>query len=276
MKKDNLKLGALLYLCLAAALLVSCAGDDGAPGPAGTNGTNGTNGKNGADGKSGSDGLGLEDNLAYGKVTVDFDGIRPDGKSFTYTQEFPYASSNLFFSSLQRSVESTDNDNLVSVMRFPGYDMTLEQYMYPAYAAQSSSSLSAFEGQYNQTFMFSIVTPVKFQEERKYFTLYITGVEGGPLEFSKYYDENGQPQYYGEVEDAEILSYTNTPGNTGKIGYKYTCTIPASRNNTDRPLKITVTADVTVFENLSANRNSEGPARLPMAPKMEKAVMLPM
>jgi hypothetical protein len=265
MKENILKWSSLFSLFLAATLMVSCQGDDGAIGPAGTSGTNGTNGTsgtNGTNGTNGKDGLGFKDALAYGKITVEFVGQRPDGVDFTHTVEFPYAPSDLRSSALYRAAAPSDDHNQVSLTRYQeGIDGPLNNNEGSSYySCTAYSNISNTEGVYEIEFDgASFETSVEFPDEKAYFNL-----GGYTYYFGKYIDESGNPYYGGYLNDAEIISFPTNPGNTGKITFKYTGTVPSSYNSTGYDLKVTVTADVSIVENIGKG-NQEG--RISAAPK---------
>jgi hypothetical protein len=276
MKKNIFKFGALFAIVVAAVSMVSCNGDDGELGPAGTNGTNGTNGANGA---NGANGVGNDQALSRGKVTVALEGTRPDGVAFTKTVEYAYAASDLDYSQLHREEPGTNDDNSTQILRYQGWDgLNAGSYQGRYYLSWSRSQISQ-DGAYDLFFQQEIIrASVEFPTEKKQFQLEAN------FSFSKYFDnEVGEFVYDGNLTDAEVISFVSTPGNDGKFGYKYTGTISDDYNNTGYDLKITVTGDVLVYENLEGGSIS-GPGRvastfgslLTGGKKTTKAEMMPL
>jgi hypothetical protein len=266
MSKNILKFGSLSSLFFVAALMVSCQGDDGAPGPAGTNGTNGTNGANGTagtNGTAGENGVGFEDALKYGKITAELSGKRPDGADFTATIDFPYTPSDLDYTSLYRYEAPTDDYNRVTMKRYQegtdGSFRNAKESDGSHFYTQAWSWISGFESTYNLEFyQTEFYTAIKFPDEKKFFYLnsYIYNVQ------KNIDDETGEASYEdGYLMDPVITTFTAAPGNTGKFAFKFSGTIPGGSNSTGYDLQVTFTGDITILEGM--NGGEEGRTRGP-------------
>ena len=290
MKKNTFSLGSLLMLLFAAVLMVACTGEQGEPGPAGPNGKDGTDGlagkdgAKGADGTNGANGVGFDEAISKGKIVVELAGKRPDGIAFTRTIEFPYAPTDLYFSSLQKGGEGGDQVYLKRFLKYDGVSALepwSEGWSY-YYASRSFSSPSVQNGVYNLNFQHVyFAAPIEFPEEKKYFNLDIFGYEGD-FYFTKYIEsEGGTPVYDGYLTEPNIESYTAPPAANGKFIYKYSGIISGDNNSSGYDLHVVVTADVTVYEQIQhINEGGErGPGREASNGRKathQKAMMLPL
>lgn len=225
MKKVSIIFITLLTLGLG---LVSCSdGEDGLPGPngdPGLAGADGNPGDPGTDGNDGSNGVGYDEMVQYGSVTVNLEGIRPDGELFENAVEFKFTSKDEF---LLDGINLLDNVTSLSHVRFLSTPDNAYQNTF-----QTSELSVANLGEADESFTNFIYTISNFAvvgEDNKYFVLH--------LEF-------------GQADPSDIVQDFVFDPAENHLTYTYSFVVNSENNTSGHDLNVSGEVDVYLLDEL--------------------------
>lgn len=230
MKKfNNIHMYKTLFFCCLGLLITSCEVEDGNIGPEGQDGIDGIDGANGNNGSDGIDGEGFDELTQFGSITLNLEGTRPDGETFTDSNVFKFTPLSPGIISEGNSVVVEESLLSFAVGRFlsaPDNDF-LESGVITQLFVQNP-------GEANQTFSFNlgIFNYAIISEDFTFFDL--TNLNGD--------------QDLG-LQNVNITNF-NFDNETNALTFLFTLDISADKNSSGNDLFVSGEVDVIVLKQI--------------------------
>ncbi|RIV42957.1 hypothetical protein [Flagellimonas pelagia] len=219
----------MLFMSL---VMVSCSdGTDGMDGTNGLNGINGTDGKNGVDGtngedgQNGSNGVGYDELAKYGQITVDMEGVRPDGEAYQDSAIYRYTAVEASTIPKFNSVSVSDNITSFKIRRFlstPDEPLQTSFFQLDMEIQDLGGASQQFGFLHLYTLGYTVIG-----QDHKFF--YLDGED------------------FVLIDDSIIQDF-DFDDTSNHLTYNFSVTLPAGQNSSGNEVTFSGTVDVTVLE----------------------------